>query len=138
LEQHGAEGVHERLLPAWTRNRCGLLVQWLILLLGHESRGRVVTWHDQQGLRALLSRRYQVGVHGDVPLPRVDVCRPWRSGTAVVAGGSSGDRGGVARVTTTAATAANVLAAVANTVALVPIVVVVGWSERRRRQKATA
>jgi hypothetical protein len=39
------------------------------LLPGHESRGRVVTWRSHEGLRALLSRRYWVGVHGDVPLP---------------------------------------------------------------------
>jgi hypothetical protein len=37
-------------------NRCHLLAQWLLLLLPeHESRGRVVTWHDQEGLRTLLS-----------------------------------------------------------------------------------
>jgi hypothetical protein len=51
LGRHG-EGVCERLLVpacaipgclAWRRNKCGLLVQWLLLLLGHESRGRVVT-----------------------------------------------------------------------------------------------
>jgi hypothetical protein len=46
LERHGTDGVRERLLvlaraipgcPAWRRNRCGLLVQWLLLLPGHES-----------------------------------------------------------------------------------------------------
>jgi hypothetical protein len=90
----------------------------------------------------LLSRRYRARVHGDVPLPRIDIRRPWRSGPAVVAGGSSGGRGGVARVTTMAATAATVLAAVATTIAaiaavvvLVPVVVAVGrsrWHGRLR------
>jgi hypothetical protein len=84
LECHGAEGVSERLLvparaipgcPTWRRYRCGLLVQWL-LLLRHESRGCVVTWCGHEGLRALLSRRYRAEVHDDVPLPRVDVRRP--------------------------------------------------------------
>jgi hypothetical protein len=149
LECHGAEGVHERLLvparaipgcPAWRRNKCGLLVQWLLMLPGHESYGRVVTWRGQEGLQELLSHRYRAGVHGDVPLPRVDVRRPWRSGPAVVAGGSSGGRGGVTRVTTTATTAVVVLIAVATTViviaavvVLVSVVVAVGHSGRHGR-----
>jgi hypothetical protein len=115
---------------------CGLLVQWLLLLPEHESWGCVLTWHGQKGLWALLSRRYQVGVHGDVPLPRVDVRRPWRSGPVVVAGGSSGGRGGVARVTTTATTAVVVFAAVATSaviVVCVPVVVAVGRSRRCER-----
>jgi hypothetical protein len=79
LECHGVEGVLERLLVpactipaclAWRRNRCSLLVQWLLLLPGHESRGRVVTWHSQEGMRALLSCRYRAEVRGNVPLPR--------------------------------------------------------------------
>jgi hypothetical protein len=129
LECHGAEGVHERLMVlarailgclAWRRNRCGLLVQWLLLLLpGHESRGCVVTWRGQEGLWMLLSHRYRARVHGDVPLPRVDVRRPWRSGPSVVAGGSSGGHGGVARVTTTAVAVAVVLAAIATIVTVV-------------------
>jgi hypothetical protein len=135
LERHGGEGVCERLLVlaraipgylAWRRNMCGLLIQWRQLLPEHESRGHVVTWRGQEGMRALLSRRYRAGVHGDVPLPWVGVCRPWRSGLAIVAGGSSGGRGGVARVTTTTATTAVVLAAVAAVVVLVPVVVAVG------------
>jgi hypothetical protein len=93
----------------------------------------------------LLSRRYRARVHGDVPLPWVDIRRPWRSGPAVVAGGSSGGRGGVARVTTMAATAATVLAAVATTVAAIAAVVVaVGRSRwhgrlrlRSRRRSAS-
>jgi hypothetical protein len=77
LERHGAEGVRERLLVparaipgclACRRNRCGLLVQWLLLLPEHESQGRVLTWCVQEGLWALLSHRYQTGVHGNVPL----------------------------------------------------------------------
>jgi hypothetical protein len=80
------------------------------------TQGRVVTWHSQESLWALVSRRYQTGVHGDVPLPRVDVRRPWGSGLAVVAGGSSEGCGGVARVTTTATIAAVVLAAVTTVV----------------------
>jgi hypothetical protein len=104
----------------------------MLLLPRHESQGRVVTWHGQEGLRAWLSRRYCAGVHGDVPLPWVDVHRPWRSGPTVSAGGSSGGRGGVSRVTTTTASAAAVLAAVATAIAaavvLIPVVVVVRWS----------
>jgi hypothetical protein len=94
-----------------------------------------VTWHGQEGLRALLSRRYRTDVHDNVPLPRVDVRRPWRSGPAVGAGGSSGGRGGVARVTTTAAIAVVVLTAVAAIAAVVLVLVVVAvgrsrWHER--------
>jgi hypothetical protein len=143
LERHDAKRVRERLLvparailgcPAWGRNMCGLLVQWL-LLPGHKSWGHAVTWCGQEGLRALLPRWYQAGVHGDVPLPWVVVHWPWRSDPTVVASGTSGGRGGVARVTTTTATAAVVPAAVATTVAaivvvvvLTPIVVPIGWS----------
>jgi hypothetical protein len=146
LERHGAEGVRERLLVparaipgclACRRNRCGLLVQWLLLLPEHESQGRVLTWCVQEGLWALLSHRYRTGVHGNVPLPRVDVRRPWRSGPAVVAGGSSGDHSGVTRVITTIITVAIVLAAVATAViasaaavVLVSVVVAVGLSGR--------
>jgi hypothetical protein len=143
LEHHGAKGVRKRLLviahailgcPIWRRNRCGLLVQWL-LLPEHESQGRVVTWHGQEALRALLSRRYRARVHGDVPLRRVDVRRPWRSGPTVVAGGSNGGRGGVARVTTTAGTGTVVVAivAIAAVVFLVPVVAAVGRLGRRER-----
>jgi hypothetical protein len=99
-----------------------------------------VTWRGQEGLQALLSRRYPVGVHGDVPLPRVDVRRPWRSSPAIDAGGSSGGRDGVARVTTTATNATVVVVAVATAIAasaavvvLVPVVVAVGRSGRRGR-----
>jgi hypothetical protein len=140
LKRHGAEGVGERLLvpacaiagcPVWRRNKCGLLVRWLLLWLPeHESRGCV-------GLRALLSEGNGAGVHRDVPLPRVDVRRPWRSGYTVSAGGSSGGRSGVARVTTTAATATASLVAVAaaittiaTVIVLVPVVVV-GRTSRR-------
>jgi hypothetical protein len=52
---------------------CGMLIQWLLLLPKHESWGCVVTWHGHESLWALLSHRYQAGVHGDVPLSRVDV-----------------------------------------------------------------
>jgi hypothetical protein len=83
-----------------------------------------VTWRGQEGLQALLSRRYWAGVHGDVLLPRVDVRRSWRSGLADVAGGSSGGRGGVVRVTTMAATAAAVLASVTTAIAAIAAVVV--------------
>jgi hypothetical protein len=141
LERHGAKGVHKRLLvlarailgfPALRRNRCGLLVQWL-LLPRHESRRHVVTWRGQEGLWALLSYRYQAGVHGDVPLPWVDVRQPWRSGPTFIDGGSSGGHGGVARVTIMTTTAAAVLAAIATAIAavvvvLIPVVVAVGWS----------
>jgi hypothetical protein len=48
-----------------------------------------------------------------VPLPWVDVRRPWRSGPAIIADGSNGGHGGVAKVTTMAATTVVVLAAVA-------------------------
>jgi hypothetical protein len=89
-----------------------------------------VTLCDQEGLQALLSHRYRAEVHGDVPLPRVDVRRPWRSGPASVAGGSSGGHGGVARVTTTVATTVALLAAVATAIAAV--VVAVGWSGQCR------
>jgi hypothetical protein len=98
-----------------------------------------VTWHGQEGLRELLSCRYRAGVYGNVPLPRVDVLRPWKSDPAVVASGSSGGRGGVARVTTTATTVV-VLVAVATTVitiaavvVLVSVVVAVGHSGRHGR-----
>jgi hypothetical protein len=94
-----------------------------------------VTWHGHEGLQALLSRRYRARVHGDVPLPRVDIRRPWKSGPNIVAGGSSGGHGGVARVTTTTATVAAVLAAIAVVIIFVPVVVVVGrsgWCERLR------
>jgi hypothetical protein len=86
-----------------------------------------VTWRGQEGLQALLSRRYWAGVHGDVLLPRIDVRRSWRSGLADVAGGSSGGRGGVVRVTTMAATAAAVLASVTTAIAAVVLVSVVGY-----------
>jgi hypothetical protein len=89
-----------------------------------------VVWHSQKGMWALLSRRYQAGMHGDVPLPRVDVRQPWRSGPIVIAGGSSGGCGGVARLTTIATTTAIVLAAIATSAAVVvvPDVVIVGRS----------
>jgi hypothetical protein len=91
-----------------------------------------VTWRDQEGLRVLLSYRYRVKVHGDMPLLRVDIHRPWRSGPDVGAGGSSGGRGGVARVTTTAATATAIHAVVATAIAAITAVVVaVGWSGQR-------
>jgi Flp pilus assembly protein TadB len=104
-----------------------------------------VTWHGQEGLWALLSRRYRTDVHDNVPLPRVDIRRSWRSGPAVGAGGSSGGRGGVARLTTTAAIAAVVLTAIAAIAAVVLVLVVVvvvgrsGWHERlwlRRRRRS--
>jgi hypothetical protein len=94
-----------------------------------------VTWRSQEGLWALLSCRYWARVHGDVPLPQVDVHRLWRSCPTIVAGGSSGGCGGVAKVTTMTTTAAVVLATVATTVAacvavvvLVLVVVAVGRS----------
>jgi hypothetical protein len=87
-----------------------------------------------------LSHRYRAGVNGDVPLPRVDVRRPWRSGPAIIAGGYSECHGGGARVTTTAAitaivlaTVATVVAAIAVVVVLVLVVVAVGWSGWRGR-----
>jgi hypothetical protein len=149
LRRHGPEGVGEQLLvpacaipgcPAWRRNRCGLLVQWLLLWLpGRESWGRVGARRDHVGLWALLSQRNGVGVHRDVPLPRADVRRPWRSVLAVDAGGSSGGRSGVARVTTmTATVTANFVAVAAATttiatvIVLVPVVVV-GRTGRRGR-----
>jgi hypothetical protein len=134
LKRHGAEGVGERLLvpacaiagcPVWRRNRCGLLVRWLLLWLPeHESWGCVGAWRGHVGLRALLSEGNGVGVHRDVPLPRVDVRRPWRSGYTVGAGGSSGGRSGVARVTTTAATATASLVAVAAAITAIATVIV--------------
>jgi hypothetical protein len=145
LERHGAEGVGKRLLIpasaipgylAWRRNRCGLLEQWLWLSLpGHESRGSVGNRHGQVGLWALLSYRNEARVHGDMPLPRVDVRRPQRSGPTISAGGSSGGHSGVARVTTTAATIAIIpatidatITAIATIVVLILDVVVVGWT----------
>jgi hypothetical protein len=95
-----------------------------------------VTWRGHKGLRALLSRRYRAEVHGDVPLPRVDIRWSWRSGPAIIAGGSSGGRGGIARVTTTATTAVIVLAtvtAIAAVVVLVLVVVAVGRSGQSGR-----
>jgi hypothetical protein len=145
LERHDAGAIHERLLvlartiprcPTWRRNKSSMLVQWLLLLPEHESMGRVVTWCSQESLRMLLSHRYRAGVHGDVPLPQVDIRRPWRSGPAIVAGGSSRGRGGVAKVTITVASAATILVvipAIAAIVVLVLIFVVVGWSGQRRR-----
>jgi hypothetical protein len=93
-----------------------------------------VTWRDQEGLWALLSYRYWVEVHGDMPLLRVDIHQTWRSGPDVSAGGSSGGRGGVARVTNTAATTTAVRAAVATAIATIAAVVVaVGWSGQREK-----
>jgi hypothetical protein len=92
----------------------------------------------QVGLRALLSRRNGAEVHGDVPLPRVDIRQPRRSGPVVGAGGSSGGPSGVARVTTTAATAtaipaavATAITAIAAVVVLIHVVIVVGRTGRR-------
>jgi hypothetical protein len=133
----GAEGASKRLLvPAWRGNKCGLLEQWLRLLLPeHESQGSVGNQRGQVGLRALLSRRNGAEVHGDVPLPRVDIRQPRRSGPVVGAGGSSGGRSGVARVTTTAATAAAIptaaITAIAAVVVLIHVVIVVGRTGRR-------
>jgi hypothetical protein len=61
----------------------------------------------------------------------VDVHRSWRSGPAIIAGGSSGGRDGITRVTTTTVTAAIVLATIAMVVVLVPVVVAVGRSGQR-------
>jgi hypothetical protein len=112
------------------------MVQWLLLLPGHESWGRVVTWCGHKGMWALLCHRYWARVHDDVPLPEVDIHQPWRSGPLVVAGGSSGGRGGVTRVTSTVATIVVVfatIAAIVTVVVLVLVVVAIGWSRRRGR-----
>jgi hypothetical protein len=46
----------------------------------------------------LLSGGRRIGVHGDVPLPRVHIHRPWWRTPTVVGGGAVGNRGGVAGV----------------------------------------
>jgi hypothetical protein len=48
----------------------------MLLLPGCVSWSWVVAERGHQGLRALETARKQTGVHGDVPLPWVDVSRP--------------------------------------------------------------
>jgi hypothetical protein len=122
-----------------------LLVQWLLLLPRHESRGRVAAWRGQEGLRAVLSHGYQTGVYGEVPLPRVHVCQPWSTLT-VVGGGVVGSRSGVTGgVATTVSTGVVIPAAsiAVTAVVFVPVVVAVvaiagataaGLARRARRQ----
>jgi hypothetical protein len=61
--------------PARRRSKRGLLVQ--LLLPGDKARWGVRSHRGHEGLRPLLTGGRQVEVHGDVPLRRVHVRRPW-------------------------------------------------------------
>jgi hypothetical protein len=52
-------------------------------------------------MRPLLAGGRRAGVHGDVPLRRVHIRRPWRGTPAVVGGGAMGNHGGVATAVAT-------------------------------------
>jgi hypothetical protein len=66
------------------------LIRGLLLLPGCVSQSWVVAGRGHQGLRALETARKRTGVHGDVPLPRVDVGRPGGGNLGVGVGGAGG------------------------------------------------
>jgi hypothetical protein len=79
------------------------------------------------GLAGAGNARKWVGVHGDVPLPRVDVGWPGGGNLGVGAGGCRRGQSGVAGVTTTTPTAASVLLVLSLLAGAV-----VAWRARRR------
>jgi hypothetical protein len=80
-----------------------------------------------ESLRPLLAGGRRAGVHGDVPLRRVHIRRPWRGTPTVGGGGVVGNHGGVAGGVTTADSTIVVVLATTTVVAavIVPMPVVV-------------
>jgi hypothetical protein len=129
-------------VPSPKEHRNGLLVQLLL------PRGEAQGVRSQRGheiLRALLASGCRIRVHGDVPLSRVHVCRPWWRTPTVIGASVVGSHGvvvgGVATVVSTIVAILASIAAVAAVVVLVSVVIaavvgatVVGLARRERCQ----
>jgi hypothetical protein len=101
---------------------------------GEGGGGGVGAWRDNEGLLTLLAYERRTGVHGDVPLPQVDVRWSWWRTLAVVVGGAVGSRGSITGVVaTTTATVVAILATIAAVTVVVGVVVAfIGRAKRRR------
>jgi hypothetical protein len=115
----------------------------LLLPRGEAQGVRYECGHES--LWALLASGCRIRVHGDVPLSRVHVCRPWWRTPTIVGAGIVGSRGvvagGVATVVSTVVAILAAIAVVAAVVVLVSVVVaaiagaaVVGLARRERCQ----
>jgi hypothetical protein len=81
-------------------------------------------WHGHESLWALLAGGYRIGVHGDVPLPRVHIHRLWWRTLSIVGADVIGSRGGVTGVVATVVSTFVVVPAAITIVVVVVVAII--------------